>query len=325
MRPLPKDKPEDEKESEDESSAQNIPEEVLKQLPPEVKAQLGYVEEQKPIFQSASGNTGLAGSIDRLREGIEKIGLTLIGRMGEFASTLERVVMTVSRIDKVEKSTAETTYFLKNLQKTLEDFKRDFNKIVDKVDNLSLLTEKMSTELEGLRQNVATGYPTQAVPPAPVRPIAQPVAIVQSSEIKPLFPQPPISQPLPQPALSTSTPEPPAIIHSLSKKPLSNTPMAAKPVASPPPPAKSSDNPTITLIYNIQAQMLIEANPAYAADLLDQVRETISKQSKWTPAVYEIGKLARKLRKAGTPISQTDLNEINTILEQCKSQIAQNQ
>ena len=68
----------------------------------------------------------------------EKIGLTLIGRMGEFASTLERVVMTVARIEKVENLTAETTYFLKNLQKAIDGFKRDYGKIVDKIDSVEL-------------------------------------------------------------------------------------------------------------------------------------------------------------------------------------------
>ena len=57
------------------------------------------------------------------------------------------------------------------------------------------------------------------------------------------------------------------------------------------------------------------------ADLLDKAREQIAQECKWTPAIYEIGKLARKLRKSGTTMSKKDSNEVSELLEQWQGQI----
>ncbi len=289
--------PEDKSQKGNNAETQNIPEEVLKQLPPEVKAQLGYVEEQKPIFKPASGaNPGLSDSIDRLREGFEKIGLTLIGRMGEFASTLERVVMTVARIDKVEKSTAETTYFLKNLQKTLELFERNFSKVVDKMDSIEIDIERMVREITDLKKNIASGmiasgpvvtpHPT-AVTPSPA--MSKPVAAVVNASNNP------------SPAPTTTTSQTPA------------------PAQEPAP--QLAAGPLNSLFNELNQKIRAGMNTKLAADYLDQAREKISEGSKWTPAIYELGKVARNLRRTEELLSASDYEAIKEILEQCKNQV----
>ncbi len=301
-------------EAGDGSPRQNIPEEVLQQLPPEVKAQLGYKEEEKPIFRGPSGaGAGLSDSIDRLREGFEKIGLTLIGRMGEFASTLERVVMTVARIEKVEKSTAETTYFLKNLQKTLDEFKRDFNKVVDKIGSVEIDVERIANEMANLKSQIAMGPIPQPSPQEPARPTQMPPPIT-----KPQVPTP-TAQPVAVPLQTANTPAPtietpPAPqIPSTSHPPPANTPTTAAP----------QPTSVASIFSNLKGQAKVGANSNSIADLLDQAREQISATCKWTPAIYEIGKLARKLRKDNTTLTQNDEIEISQLLDQWKNQITQ--
>ncbi|NVM53894.1 MAG: hypothetical protein HWN66_09345 [Candidatus Helarchaeota archaeon] len=282
---MPKDKSEKGETARKGPSEQTIPEEVLKQLPPDVKAQLGYVEEQKPIFKPPSGvNAGLSDSIDRLREGFEKIGLTLIGRMGEFASTLERVVMTVARIEKVENLTAETTYFLKNLQKTLDGFTRNFNKIVDQIDNIEINIEQMSKEIEDLKKIASSGQ----IIPIPPQPIATPATII--------------------PEISTN-------------RPLATPSEPSPPTQKPAPPA--AKDPIDILFIDLQDQIKVGANTKKIADILDHARETISAASKWIPEIYQIRKLAQKLRKLDTPLSQKESDEIINLLNQCKKQMKQ--
>ncbi|MHA1651872.1 MAG: hypothetical protein ACTSYB_16895 [Candidatus Helarchaeota archaeon] len=307
---MPKDKSDKEKKKEGGPPEQNIPEEVLQQLPPEVKAQLGYQEKQEPIFKPPSEvNPGLSDSIDRLREGFEKIGLTLIGRMGEFASTLERVVMTVGRIEKVEKSTAETNYFLKNLQKTLEGFKRDFARIVDKIDGMEIDIERITREITELKSKI------ENVPTTPVNysrpPVTPPPAVQPGPPVTPppaVQPEPPATPP---PAVQ---PEPPATPPPISQSTISVTP----------PLEKSQElNPIEAIFSDLKEQIKSGISSVSIADLLDQAREQISQQSKWTPALYEIGKLARKLRKSNTSLAEKDVIEINDLLDQWKNQIIQ--
>lgn len=309
------------KGDEEDPAEQKIPEEVLKQLPPEVRAQLGYVEEQQPIFKPPPGaGSDLSNSIDRLREGFEKIGLTLIGRMGEFASTLERVVMTVARIEKVENQTAEVTYFLKNLQKTLDGFSRDVGKVLDKVDNVTLDIEQMKRTISELKAGVVIGAPVQVPthPRAPPSPVMQPPA-----------PQPPVAHPLP--------PQPPVAHPIAPQQPV------ASPVAQPTPPVTPVAEPIIeapsapeqeeipeaagsivnNLFSNLQVQIKVGVSSNSMADLLDSARETISKECKWSPAIYEIGKSARQLRKSNTKMTEKDVNELNKSIEQWKKQISQ--
>lgn len=301
---MTKDKKEKEETSQKAPPDQNIPEEVLRQLPPEVKAQLGYQEEQKPIFRPAEGaGGGLSDSIDRLREGFEKIGLTLIGRMGEFASTLERVVMTVARIEKVEKKTAETTYFLQNLQKTLDGFSRDFGKVLEKIDNIEIDIERIAREIADIKQS---GVPTMVSAPTAVA--------LPSVKHTPSTPE--------NPPIKASPPPPTSIKPSEVLAAASSPPT---PPETPPTPTQAplpmSDDPVENIFINLKNNVKVGGNPNTVADLLDQAREKISKEHKWTPALYEVGKLARKLRKANSSLSQDDLNEINQLLDQLRSQI----
>ncbi|MHA1278490.1 MAG: hypothetical protein ACTSQI_13640 [Candidatus Helarchaeota archaeon] len=305
------------------SPEQNIPEEVLQQLPPEVKAQLGYKEEQKPIFKAPSGpDAGLSDSIERLREGFEKIGLTLIGRMGEFASTLERVVMTVARIEKVEKSTAETTYFLKGLQKTLENMKRDFNKVVDKIGNLEIDVERIANEVTGLKSQISTAPVPLPLSQQSVNPVEKSSPLSQHVVKEPI--SPPIDTPIPpenQPTKPVQTPPPPtgqplAQIHTPSAPSLPTSEITT-------PPITSSSGTVESIFTNLKSQIKVGANSIMIADLLDNAREQISETCKWTPAIYEIGKLARALRKNNNVLTQTDELEITQLLDQWNNQISQ--
>ena len=288
------------------SEEQNIPPEVLQQLPPEVRAQLGYEEEQKPIFAPVSGeNKGLSGSIDRLREGFEKIGLTLIGRMGEFASTLERVVMTVARIEKVENLTAETTYFLKNMQKTLEGFGRDFKKITDRIDDLASGFENVRKEVAELKSGKIVTAPIRGEPRAPTVPKVKisAAASIPSIELPEISfnkePEMPIAVPEELPAIQTES------------------------VPSESPTFTARGNDVNTIFINIENQIKTGISTSVIAELLDQAREVISQTSKWTPAIYEIGKLARKLRKDNAALSESESIELSKKLQEWKTQILQ--
>jgi hypothetical protein len=310
VKPLPKEDPKKEKKVEQVPEGQNIPPEVLAQLPPEVRAQLGVVEEQKPIFRPATGeNKGLSDSIDRLREGFEKIGLTLIGRMGEFASTLERVVMTVARIEKVENLTAETTYFLKNLQKTFEGYNRDFKKMTDKIEELGLGFEVVRKEIAELKMIRAVNPPVMAES----LPHAAPLGVVYNERHEipvansidvPIIPaeSAPISRPS---AVVTSHPAP-------------------APKSSAPAPPMTAGGTNVNVIFdNLQAQVKVGIASNSMADILDQAREIISQNCKWTPAIYEIGKVARKYRKDSAVLSENECIDLSKKIAEWKTQIIQ--
>ena len=304
------DESEEQKSSAEEQNvppeAQNIPPEVLQQLPPEVRSQLGYIEEQQPIFKPANGESkGLSNSIERLREGFEKIGLTLIGRMGEFASTLERVVMTVARIEKVENLTAETTYFLKNLQKTLDGFGRDFKKITDRMDDLTSGFDNVRKEVAELKSGRIAGPPSTPAPRYP----ATPQVTEQPSETIPSI-------------------EPPESHFNKELEMPTASPVEAAPIQTG---HSSAEAPTLTaggtdvntIFENVQIQIKAGISTATMADILDQAREIISQVCKWTPAVYEIGKLARKLRKDSAVLSENDCIDLSKKVQEWKVQILQ--
>ncbi|NVM31179.1 MAG: hypothetical protein HWN65_20240 [Candidatus Helarchaeota archaeon] len=309
---MPKGKSKDKVQAGQDSGAQNIPEEVLRQLPPEVKAQLGIVEAQKPIFKPPSGaDAGLSDSIDRLREGFEKIGLTLIGRMGEFASTLERVVMTVSRIEKVENLAAETTYFLKNLQKTLEGFKRDFSRMTDSIDNMEI-------EMSELKQRVA-GMPAAPIQPSPEAARAQPAVTQTPSASVMNAAKSPVKKPITAPIAAPTT-TPPSL--SAPAPAPTRTPDPVQPPAPTPAPEPTpTGSPVDILFRELYAQIKVELNPKMLADLLDRARERITQTCKWTPAIYEIGKLARKIRRSKKVLSHKDISDVNETLDQLKKQM----
>lgn len=282
---------------------QNIPPEVLQQLPSEVRSQLGYIEDQQPIFKPAIGESkGLSDSIDRLREGFEKIGLTLIGRMGEFASTLERVVMTVARIEKVENLTAETTYFLKNMQKTIEGFGRDFKKITDRMDDLTTGFENVKKELTELKSERLGGPPIPSIPRIPT-----------------------IPQVRRSPDESLSSTEPSEVV--INKE--SGIPTAIPEIISPLQAESASaevstgGNDVNMIFENVQKQIKAGMPTAAIGEILDQARENISQICKWTPAIYEIGKLARKLRKDTSVLSKSDSINLSKKVQEWKAQIIQ--
>jgi len=330
---LPKEDSKKEKKTSEESEGQNIPPEVLAQLPPEVRAQLGIVEEQKPIFKLADGESkGLSNSIDRLREGFEKIGLTLIGRMGEFASTLERVVMTVARIEKVENLTAETSYFLKNLQKTFEGYNRDFKKITDKIEDLGAGFEMVRKELAELKAIRAVSPQAMAEPQSPAIPHVHfnvPESAPQRAPVENAFTKKheiPIANSVEVPAIpAESVPiSKPSAVVSLNRPPALKP--SAKPVAPVPAPthAITTGGTDVNIILdNLQAQVKAGISSASMADLLDQAREIISQNCKWTPAIYEIGKLARKLRKDSMALSENECIDLSKKILEWKAQILQ--
>lgn len=301
---MPKEDPKKEKKIQGEPEGQNIPPEVLAQLPPEVRAQLGVVEEQKPIFKPATGeNSGLANSIDRLREGFEKIGLTLIGRMGEFASTLERVVMTVARIEKVENLTAETTYFLKNLQKTFDGYNRDFKKMGDKIEELGLGFEVVRKEIAELKTMRPVSQPVMAEPLPQRAPVGaafnerQEIPVANSVEVPTI------------PAESAPISRPSAVV-------------ASNP-SNPAPPITAGGTNVNRIFDNIQAQVKVGMSSISIADILDQAREIISQNCKWTPAIYEIGKVARKFRKDSAVLSENECIDLSKKIAEWKAQILQ--
>ena len=333
MKPLPKEDSKKEKKTSEESEGQNIPPEVLAQLPPEVRAQLGIVEEQKPIFKPVTEESkGLSNSIDRLREGFEKIGLTLIGRMGEFASTLERVVMTVARIEKVENLTAETSYFLKNLQKTFEGYNRDFKKITDKIEDLGVGFEMVRKELAELKSIRAVSPQAMAEPQSPVIPHVHfnvPESAPQGALVENAFTKKheiPIANSVEVPAIpaeSVTISRPSAVV---SLNPPSASRHSAKPVApapAPAPPITTGGTEVNIILDNLQAQVKAGIASVSMADILDQAREIISQNSKWTPAIYEIGKLARKLRKDSVALSENECIDLSKKIAEWKAQILQ--
>lgn len=310
MKPLPKEDPKKEKKIAAVPEGQNIPPEVLAQLPPEVRAQLGVVEEQKPIFRPPTGESkGLSDSIDRLREGFEKIGLTLIGRMGEFASTLERVVMTVARIEKVENLTAETTYFLKNLQKTFDAYNRDFKKITDRIEDLGTGFEAVRREIAELKTMRAVNPPVMAEPLPQAAPLG--VAFNERHEI-------PAANSIEVPTIPAES----APISRPSAMVTSNPAPAPKSTASAPPVTAGGTNINI-ILENVRAQVKAGIAAVAMADILDQAREIISQNSKWTPAVYEIGKFARKLRKDNAVLSENECTDLSKKIAEWKAQILQ--
>ncbi|MHA1230987.1 MAG: hypothetical protein ACTSRP_03695 [Candidatus Helarchaeota archaeon] len=187
---------------ENKKTDQNIPPEVMAELPPEVKAQLGVEEkkEQQTLFAPGTDTSNITDSLNRLREGFEKIGLTLIGRMGEFTTTLERVSMSVQRIDKVESVASEVSYQLKKLEKKLDEFNMNFSKISKFTDSVTLTLNEIKKELAELK----TKAPVQVVQ----QPISQVQPITTQSTVQPA-PQP-IQQPAQpvQPTQPTATPKP---------------------------------------------------------------------------------------------------------------------
>ncbi|NVM02774.1 MAG: hypothetical protein HWN67_10585 [Candidatus Helarchaeota archaeon] len=276
---------------------ENIPIEVWNTLPDHIKKEIDPDYEPpapKPIFKGASPD--LTESLNRLRDGFEKIGLTLIGRMGEFATTLERVMMAVARIDKVENLVSEIKYFLKGLQKTLDNVDSTLNK---------LDTTVIAFELENIKKMLQRGIPTTTAPvspqPAKVSPKPTPVsAKVDSSKA---------AKPTPKPAVSIKPEEEVVVSGDLQLEKLIKE--------------KSRPKEKVQKVFVFMNNLLnSEISYPTLVKNLELTRDAISQCYKWVPTLYDIGKSVRKYKpKKDAKLSPETINEVKHSLEQWEKKI----
>lgn len=262
---------------------ENIPPEVWEQLPDNIKKEIDPDYEPPPptaIFQGASPD--LNESLNRLRDGFEKIGLTLIGRMGEFATTLERVMMAVARLDKVENLVSEVKYLLKGLQKTLDNVNITLNKF-DSM-NLTLELENIKNMLQDSGATIT--LPTKTSPPKVIgKPEkVKPTEQANAKEIsKPTEPTEPISEE------NTSTSPLEQIIEEKIE------------------PTEKVQKLFVCLKTIVTTSMTYDD----LAKNLELARDAISQCYRWVPILYDIGKAARKYKsKSSANLSTEDINEI---------------
>ena len=320
--------------SEDKKEEQNIPPEVMEKLPPEIRAQLGIEakkEEPKTIFAPGTDTKNITDSLARLRDGFEKIGLTLIGRMGEFTTTLERVSMAVGKIDKVESSASEVTYLMKKIEKKLDEFNVNFSKMTKNNENISFTLNQIKNDINELKnrpvQPEIQQVPVQSVQPEilPVQSIPQPQITVQTEVPTPIIPTKTISN-----STTQDSPKIPKIdIPEIEGEPINNEEIAGinvpdiegEPII--PLPTQSTEVPSIEgeAIQNKQEpesfdsdatpNVLIEMTfdslseqiqpdiPFFKmAEILDLTRDNLQKTVGWDPIIYSIGKEARNLRRS---------------------------
>ena len=257
-------------------AAKDIPPEVLEQLPDSVKAELGVEtspQKQEGVFSSEEAKNITEG-MNRMSTAFEKIGLTLIGRMGEFATTLERIMMIVARIEKVENLVAEMKYFMKGLQKTLDTLQRS-------VDNLSNMD--FTAELAQLKNSMAdVSIPTAA--PINQKPVPAPKVDLE-----------PIPAPDPTPVIEESKrSSEPTPLDGLISNPEGNGVELAK--------------KAINLVENYLKPGIKSFE---VAEQLEKCKTFISEKHKWIPALYEIGKIARQYKnKKDAPITQKDITSL---------------
>ncbi len=276
---------------------ENIPIEVWNTLPDHIKKEIDPNYEPpppEPIFKGVSPD--LADSLNRLRDGFEKIGLTLIGRMGEFATTLERVMMAVARIDKVENLVSEIKYFLKGLQKTLDNVDSTLNK---------LDTTVIAFELENIKKMLQSGIPTASTPvnpqPVKVNPKPAPVSInVENSKT---------AEPAPKPAAPIQAE---AEVISSGDLPLEKLIKE-----------KTTPKEKVQKVFAFMNNLLnSEISYPILVKNLELTRDAISQCYKWVPTLYDIGKSVRKYKPKKDPkLSPETINEIRQNLEQWEKTI----
>ncbi|NHI91174.1 MAG: hypothetical protein EAX96_01640 [Candidatus Lokiarchaeota archaeon] len=257
------------------NAAKDIPPEVLEQLPDSVKQELGIEtdsKEKEEIFSSEEAKNITEG-MNRMSTAFEKIGLTLIGRMGEFATTLERVMMIVARIEKVENLVAEMKYFMKGLQKTLDNLQRS-------VDNVTAMD--FTSELKELK-TLLSGAPIPTVTPSTTNPIEK----VQEVPLEPV-----IHIETPQINLTpTNTSDKVTPLDDLIANSQGNGVHLAKKAIE---------------VLEKYLEPGLKSNEI--ADELEKCKTFISEKYKWIPALYEIGKVARQYKtKKDTPITPKDI------------------
>ncbi|MHA1379973.1 MAG: hypothetical protein ACTSRG_16505 [Candidatus Helarchaeota archaeon] len=277
---------------------QNIPPEVWAQLPDHIKKEIDPNYEPpppEPVFSGAAA--GLEDSINRLRDGFEKIGLTLIGRMGEFATTLERVMMIVARIEKVENLVSEIKYFLKGLQKTLDSI----NMTLNKLDTLDL-----SIELEGIKKMLKNprviSNPGNSVPVTP-NSISTPSTEVSADST--------LVAAKTNETSTTSDSSSQVVSDTASD---SQIEQIVQQDADP----KEKVKNLFGLLKNLLTQETTYSNVVKNLDLM---KDAISKCYKWVPSLYDIGKTARKFKSKKGKVSLQDFNEIQTNLVQWEQKI----
>jgi len=281
------------KKKKKKDETQEIPQDVMDELPDSVKAELGMdtgPKKEEEIFSSEQAKS-MTEAMNKMSDGFAKIGLTLIGRMGEFATTLERIMMIVARIEKVENLVAEMKYFMKGLQKTLNNLENSVNNI----SNLDFTSEL--AQMKNLLANVPVGNlpaPTSAPAPAPA-------------------PAPQKTTSAPKPTSPTDT----SVVKTADVK-TSNTALddfMANPVGEGIELAKKSLD---TMVKSIKAGDKSEL----VAELLEKCKEFISQKYKWSPALYEIGKVAREFKnKKDVAITAGDISNIQSNIEKWKSKL----
>ncbi|MHA1797453.1 MAG: hypothetical protein ACTSVY_03305 [Candidatus Helarchaeota archaeon] len=287
----------DDEKKTDEKSINDIPKEVLDQLPDSVKAELGVeTKKGKEVVFTTEEAKNMTDAMKRMSAGFEKIGLTLIGRMGEFATTLERVMMIVARIEKVENLVAEMKYFMKGLQKSLNNLENSVNNIT-KLDFSSELAE-MKKLLGNVPQGLAVAQGT-----APQTPTEQPQTT---------------SQPTVE-TVTSSQKSPDEVALESAIEELGGADQEAKEV-------KQLKTPLDELMANPQgegielAKKALECITQYVkegiksievAEELDKCKKFISEKYKWSPTLYDLGKFARQYKsKKDALITQKDISTI---------------
>ena len=267
---------------------QEIPQDVMDELPDSVKAELGMdtgPKKDEEIFSSEQAKS-MTEAMNRMSDGFSKIGLTLIGRMGEFATTLERIMMIVARIEKVENLVAEMKYFMKGLQKTLGNLENSVNNL----SNMDFAAEL--TQMKNLLANVPTGN-LPAPAPAPQNTPSAPAPIEQS---KPVAPAPSA----PTTSATTNTP-----LDDLIANPVGEGIELAK---------LSLDKVLESVQDSVKSELV--------AELLEKCKEFISQKYKWSPTLYEIGKIARQFKsKKDVAITNEDITNLKAEVEKWKEKL----
>ncbi|MHA1271071.1 MAG: hypothetical protein ACTSPY_14860 [Candidatus Helarchaeota archaeon] len=339
---------------------QNIPPEVMDKLPPEIRAQLGVEEkqEQKTIFAPGTDTANIVDSLARLREGFEKIGLTLIGRMGEFTTTLERVSMAVGRIDKVESVASEVSYSLKKLEKKLDDFNENISRMTKSSEEFTNALIEIKRDIAELKSRPAV---IQQVQPSQVQPI-QPQVQPQVSEIPKIettvpAPSKPIestSIPITQEKVvpqdtATSTesvdipkiegspiqkeveqsikvpeieggPIKPNITEEVSVPSIESEPIAPKEAGSFA--ADATPEALIEMTFQSLAEQLQLNLPNFKiADILDSARDSLHNTMGWHPVIYNIGKEARTLRRTEGNLTQATIDYLLLKFDEWKTKL----
>ncbi len=216
-----------------------------------------------------------------------------------------------------------TLHGLGELRNTLADLSRQTASIGD----LKVLTSELKVAMREIRSSVPTaGAPGMPTPGAPAfslsaapaagpavpatRPLAAQIAsravdqakaqttVYKASRSAPTTPPGPTVGPSPP---SPSIPLPPAIPPPTAS-PVAPS-MPAVPMAPPAPVPgatgqKGKTPPIVTEVMTLLTQRAQSGTSADAlANILENARDTISKSWRWHPALYELGTIARKLRK----------------------------